>query len=64
MIESPLEYSFEDLFVGQKANFLKKIDEGLVNNFAKISGNLSFSKELHQIIKHQYFTLFSQILCV
>ena len=33
-------------------------------NFAKISGNLSFSKELHQIIKHQYFTLFSQILCV
>ena len=33
-------------------------------NFAKISGNLSFSKELNQIIKHQYFTLFSQILCV
>ena len=23
MTESPLEYNFEDLFVGQKANFLK-----------------------------------------
>ena len=33
-------------------------------NFAKISGKLSFSKELHKIIKHQYFTLFSQLLCV
>ena len=33
-------------------------------NFAKISGNLSFSKELQKITKHQYFTLFSQLLCV
>ena len=33
-------------------------------NFAKISGKLSFSKELQKINKHQYFTLFSQILCV
>jgi len=33
-------------------------------NFGEISANLSFSKELQQIIKHQYFTLFSQILCV
>ena len=33
-------------------------------NFAKISGKLSFSKELQKITKHQYFTLFSQILCV
>ena len=41
MTESPLEYSFEDLFVGQKANFLKKIDEALVNDFAKIMINLT-----------------------
>tara|TARA_B100001094_G_scaffold313753_1_gene351883 strand:- start:535 stop:1374 length:840 start_codon:yes stop_codon:yes gene_type:complete len=33
-------------------------------SFARISKNLSFSKELNQITKHQYFTLFSQILCV
>ncbi|MAX69356.1 MAG: hypothetical protein CMP60_06700 [Flavobacteriales bacterium] len=33
-------------------------------SFGKISKNLSFSKELNQITKHQYFTLFSQILCV
>ena len=33
-------------------------------NFAELSGKLSFSKELQQIIKHQYFTLFSQLLCV
>jgi len=31
--------------------------------FTKIKKNLSFSKEL-QIIKNQYFTLFSQLLCV
>ena len=33
-------------------------------NFAELSGKLSFAKELQQIIKHQYFTLFSQLLCV
>ena len=33
-------------------------------NFGELSANLSFSNELQQIIKHQYFTLFSQILCV
>ena len=33
-------------------------------SFGKISKNLSFSKELNQITKHQYFTLLSQILCV
>ena len=44
MTESPLEYSFENLFVGQKANFLKKIDETLVNDFAKISGDFNIKK--------------------
>jgi len=33
-------------------------------NFAELSGELSFTKELQQVIKHQYFTLFSQLLCV
>jgi len=33
-------------------------------NFGELSANLSFSKELQQVIKHQYFTLFSQLLCV
>ena len=29
MTESPLEYNFEDLFIGQKANFLKKVIHSL-----------------------------------
>ena len=33
-------------------------------NFGELSSNLSFSQELQKITKHQYFTLFSQILCV
>lgn len=32
-------------------------------NFVEFSKELSFAKEL-QILKHQYFTLFSQLLCV
>ena len=41
MTESPLEYTFENLFVGQKAKFSKKIDSTLVNDFAKISGDFN-----------------------
>jgi hypothetical protein len=33
-------------------------------NFAELSEKLSFAKELQQIIKHKYFTLFSHLLCV
>ena len=60
MIESPLEYSFEDLFVGQKANFLKKIDEGLVNNFAKISGDFN---PLHMSNEYASTTNFGKRVC-
>ena len=32
--------------------------------FGELSDNLTFSKELDDISKHQYFVLFSQLLCV
>ena len=60
MTKSPLEYGFEDLFVGQKANFLKKIDEGLVNNFAKISGDFN---PLHMNKEYASTTNFGKRVC-
>jgi 3-hydroxybutyryl-CoA dehydratase len=60
MTESPLEYNFEDLFVGQKANFLKKIDEALVNNFAKLSGDFN---PLHMDEEYASTTNFGKRVC-
>ena len=60
MTESPLEYNFEDLFVGQKANFLKKIDEVLVNDFAKISGDFN---PLHMDDEYAKNTKFGRRVC-
>ena len=60
MTDSPLEYNFDDLFVGQKVNFLKKIDEVLVNDFAKISGDFN---PLHMIKEYASTTNFSNRVC-
>jgi len=60
MTEIPLEYNFEDLFVGQKANFLKKIDEVLVNDFAKISGDFN---PLHMDDEYAKNTKFGRRVC-
>jgi acyl dehydratase len=60
MTKSPLEYNFEDLFVGQKANFLKKIDETLVNDFAKISGDFN---PLHMNEEYASTTNFGKRVC-
>ena len=56
-------YLIENIEKGDETYFL--LYDYIRNiNFAELSGKLSFAKELHQIIKHQYFTLFSQLLCV
>jgi len=60
MCESPLEYTFEELFVGQKADFLKKIDEVLVNDFAKISGDFN---PLHMDDEYAKNTKFGRRVC-
>ena len=60
MIDSPLEYTFEELFVGQKANFFKKIDFTLVNDFAKISGDFN---PLHMSEEYASTTNFGKRVC-
>ena len=60
MTDSPLEYSFENLFVGQKANFFKKIDFALVNDFAKISGDFN---PLHMSEEYASTTNFGKRVC-
>jgi 3-hydroxybutyryl-CoA dehydratase len=60
MNNSPLENGFNDLFVGQKANFFKKIDEILVNDFAKISGDFN---PLHTNEEYASSTNFGKRVC-
>ena len=60
MTELPLEYNFEELFVGQKANFFKKIDSTLVNDFAKISGDFN---PLHMNDEYASTTNFGKRVC-
>ena len=60
MTDSPLEYTFENLFVGQKANFFKKIDSALVNDFAKISGDFN---PLHMSDEYASSTNFEKRVC-
>ena len=60
MTDSPLEYNFDDLFVGQKVNFLKKIDEALVKDFAKLSGDFN---PLHMNEEYASTTSFGRRVC-
>ena len=60
MTDSSLEYTFENLFVGQKANFFKKIDSALVNDFAKISGDFN---PLHMSDEYASTTNFEKRVC-
>ena len=60
MTDSSLEYTFENLFVGQKANFFKKIDSALVNDFAKISGDFN---PLHMSEEYASTTNFGKRVC-
>ena len=60
MTKSPLKYTFKELFVGQKVNFLKKIDEALVKDFAKLSGDFN---PLHMNEEYASTTSFGRRVC-
>ncbi len=60
MTKSPSEHNFDDLFVGQKITFSKKIDESLLNDFAKISGDFN---PLHMDNEYASTTKFGKRVC-
>jgi len=60
MIDTPSENTFEDLSIGQKITFTQKIDESLVNDFAKISGDFN---PLHMNNEYAEKTNFGKRVC-
>ena len=60
MTNLPFEYSFDELTIGQKATFTKKIDEQLVDDFAKLSGDLN---PLHMNEEYAKNTKFGKRVC-
>ncbi|MCH7648493.1 MAG: MaoC family dehydratase [Thaumarchaeota archaeon] len=60
MTETPSEFEFEDISIGQKMSFTKKIDESLVDDFAKISGDFN---PLHMDEKYAKTTSFKKRVC-
>ena len=60
MTNLPLEHSFDELILGQKASFSKKIDEKLVNDFAQLSGDFN---PLHVDTEYADTTKFGKRVC-
>lgn len=60
MTNLPFEYSFDELTIGQKATFTKKINEQLVDDFAKLSGDLN---PLHMNEEYAKNTKFGKRVC-
>ena len=60
MTDLPIEYSFDELSIGQKATFTKKIDEKLMDDFAKLSGDFN---PLHMNEKYAANTNFGKRVC-
>ena len=60
MTETPSDFEFEDISIGQKMSFTKKIDESLVNDFAEISGDFN---PLHMDEKYAKTTSFKKRVC-
>ena len=60
MTDLLFEYSFAELSIGQKATFTKKIDEKLVDDFAKLSGDLN---PLHMNEEYAKNTKFGKRVC-
>ena len=54
------EHTFEDLFVGQKVTFSEKIDESLLIDFAKLSGDFN---PLHMDEDYALNTNFEKRVC-
>ena len=60
MTKPPSEHTFEDLFVGQKVAFSEKIDESLLTDFAKLSGDFN---PLHMDEDYALSTNFKKRVC-
>ena len=60
MNKPPSEHTFEDLFVGQKVVFSEKIDESLLTDFAKLSGDFN---PLHMDEDYALNTNFEKRVC-
>ena len=60
MTKPPSEHTFEDLFVGQKVTFSEKIDESLLVDFAKLSGDFN---PLHMDEDYALSTNFEKRVC-
>lgn len=60
MINTPLKNTFEELFIGQKITFTQKINESLIEDFAKISGDFN---PLHMNDKYAEKTNFGKRVC-
>ena len=60
MTRPPSEHTFEDLFVGQKVTFSEKIDELLLTDFAKLSGDFN---PLHMDEDYALNTNFEKRVC-
>ena len=60
MTKPPSEHTFDDLFVGQKVTFSEKIDELLLTDFAKLSGDFN---PLHMDEDYALNTNFEKRVC-
>ena len=60
MTDTPLENTFEELSIGQKITFTQKIDESLIDDFAKISGDFNL---LHMNDEYASKTNFGKRVC-
>ncbi len=60
MIKIPLENTFENILLGQKKTFSEKIDDSIVESFAKISGDFN---PLHMDEEYAINTNFGRRVC-
>ena len=60
MNEQPAEFVFEEITIGQKIKFNKKITEDMVNSFAKLSGDFN---PLHMDENFASLTNFGKRVC-
>ena len=60
MTESPLEYTFKNIQIGEKRKFNEKIDDSKLESFAKLSGDYN---PLHMDEKYAQETSFKRRIC-
>ncbi len=60
MTKLPANNNFDDLIIGQKSTFSQKIDDSLLNDFAKISGDFN---PLHMSDEYASSTNFGKRVC-